>query len=106
MTVTSVAVPSAYAGSPKRGPVTRLLEEERWLALVLLLPTLVLLGLFIAYPFFKGVELAVTDTKTDYDGALADPAKVNKEYKLLWLGIARVGWKMFVNQKIPNFLAA
>ena len=33
--------------------------------------------------------LAVTDTKTDYDGALADPAKVNKEYKLIWIGIGR-----------------
>src|SRR6266403_5977365 len=68
MTFTSVAVPSAYAGSPKRGPVTRLLEDERWLALVLLIPTLVLLGLFIAYPFFKGVELAVTDTKVGVPG--------------------------------------
>jgi len=58
MTFTSVAAPSAYAGTPKRGPVTRLLEDERWLAMVLLLPTLVLLGLFIAYPFFKGVELS------------------------------------------------
>src|SRR3954471_23283249 len=68
MTFTSVAAPSVYAGSPKRGPVTRLLEDERWLALVLLLPTLVLLGLFIAYPFFKGVELSVTDTKVGVPG--------------------------------------
>src|SRR5947209_12796068 len=68
MTFTSVAAPRAYAGSPKRGPVTRLLEEERWLALVLLLPTLLLLGFFIAYPFFKGVELAVTDTKVGVPG--------------------------------------
>jgi len=68
MTFTSVAAPSAYAGSPKRGPVTRLLEDERWLAILLLLPTLVLLGLFIAYPFFKGVELSVTDTKVGVPG--------------------------------------
>ena len=68
MTFTSIAAPSAYAGSPKRGPVTRLLEAERWLAMVLLLPTLVLLGLFIAYPFFKGVELSVTDTKVGVPG--------------------------------------
>src|SRR6202045_1874861 len=68
MTFTSVAAPGAYAGSPKRGPVTRLLEDERWLAMVLLLPTLVLLGLFIAYPFFKGVELSVTDTKVGVPG--------------------------------------
>src|SRR5438105_8137033 len=68
MTFTSVAAPSAYAGTPKRGPVTRLLEDERWLALVLLLPTLALLGLFIAYPFVKGVELSVTDAKVGVPG--------------------------------------
>src|SRR6266478_8850878 len=68
MTFTSVAAPSTYAGTPKRGPVTRLLEDERWLAIVLLVPTLVLLGLFIAYPFFKGVELSVTDTKVGVPG--------------------------------------
>jgi multiple sugar transport system permease protein len=62
------ATARAYAGTPKRGPVTRLLEDERWLAMVLLLPTLVLLGLFIAYPFFKGVELSVTDTKVGVPG--------------------------------------
>src|SRR5260370_17542298 len=68
MTFPSVAAASAYAGTPKRGPVTRLLEDERWLALVLLVPTLALLGLFIAYPFFKGVELSVTDTKVGVPG--------------------------------------
>src|SRR5215471_7582011 len=36
MTFTALATPSAYAGAPKRGPVTRLLEDERWLAMVLL----------------------------------------------------------------------
>src|SRR5271168_4812845 len=68
MTFTSVAAPSAYAGTPKRGPVTRLLEDERWLAATLLLPTVVLLGLFIAYPFVKGVELSVTDAKVGFPG--------------------------------------
>src|SRR5437868_14678645 len=69
MTFTSLATPTAYAGSPKRGPVTRLLEDERWLALVLLLPTVVLLLLFIAYPFAKGVELSVTDAKVGVPGS-------------------------------------
>jgi multiple sugar transport system permease protein len=68
MTYSSVAAPRAYAGSPKRGPVTRLLEDERWLALALLLPTMILLGLFIAYPFVKGVELSVTDAKVGVPG--------------------------------------
>jgi multiple sugar transport system permease protein len=57
-----------YVGAPRRGPVTRLLEDERWLALVLLLPTMVLLALFIAYPFVKGVELSVTDAKVGVPG--------------------------------------
>src|SRR6516162_10649397 len=68
MTFTTVATPSVYAGSPKRGPVTRLLEDERWLAMVLLLPTLALLGLFIAYPFIEGVRLSVTDAKVGVPG--------------------------------------
>src|SRR5216684_4364582 len=58
----------AYVATPRRGPITRLLEEERWLASVLLFPTIVLLGLFIAYPFVKGVLLSVTDTKVGIPG--------------------------------------
>ena len=45
-----------------------MLEDERWLAMLLLLPTLVLLGLFIAYPFVEGVRLSVTDTKVGVPG--------------------------------------
>src|SRR5256885_13431257 len=41
-------------------PRFRLLEDERWLAFVLLVPTMVLLGLFIAYPFVRGILLSVT----------------------------------------------
>jgi multiple sugar transport system permease protein len=55
-------------GTPTRGPITRLLEDERWLAVALLLPTVVLLGLFIAYPFVKGVLLSVTDAKVGIPG--------------------------------------
>ena len=68
MTFTTIAAPRAYAGAPRRGPVTRLLEDERWLALLLLLPTLVLLGVFIAYPFLKGIQLSVTDAKVGVPG--------------------------------------
>jgi multiple sugar transport system permease protein len=60
--------PRVYIATPRRGPITRLLEDERWLASVLLMPTIVLLGLFIAYPFVKGVLLAVTDTKVGIPG--------------------------------------
>jgi len=68
MAVTSYALSEPRAGASQRGALTRTLEDERWLALVLLLPTLVLLGLFIAYPFVKGVELSVTDTKVGVAG--------------------------------------
>ena len=68
MTFTTVAAPRAYVGSPRRGPLTRLLEDERWLAMLLLLPTVALLGLFIAYPFVKGVMLSVTDARVGVPG--------------------------------------
>ena len=68
MAVSDVATRSAYA-VPRRGLITRALEDERWLAVVLLLPTIVLLVLFIGYPFAKGVLLSVTDTKVGVPGA-------------------------------------
>jgi multiple sugar transport system permease protein len=44
------------------------LEDERWFAAALLFPTAVLLGLFIAYPFFEGIWLALTDTRVGVPG--------------------------------------
>jgi multiple sugar transport system permease protein len=68
MAVSYAAGDRVHARAPRRGPVTRLLEDERWLAFFLLLPTVVLLGLFIAYPFAKGVQLSVTDAKVGVPG--------------------------------------
>jgi multiple sugar transport system permease protein len=69
MSLLSVFSPQVTAvGVPRRGPVTRLLEDERWLGLALLAPTVILLGVFIAYPFVKGVELSVTDTRVGIPG--------------------------------------
>jgi multiple sugar transport system permease protein len=68
MALTTVAHQAGYAATPRRGPVTRLLEDERWLAMLLLLPTLVLLALFIAYPFVEGIRLSVTDTTVGVPG--------------------------------------
>ena len=68
MATAEAAAPRQYVAAPRRGPVTRLLEDERRLAFCLLLPTIVLLGLFIAYPFFKGIELSVTDTTVGVPG--------------------------------------
>jgi len=55
----AVALPRAQA-RPSRG--LRFLESERLLAAVLLAPTVVLLGTFIAYPFVSGVWLSLSNT--------------------------------------------
>ena len=68
MAVTAYPLTEPYAQAPRRGLITRLLEDERWLAFVLMVPTMVLLLLFIAYPFGKGVELSVTDAKVGVPG--------------------------------------
>ncbi|MSP29193.1 MAG: sugar ABC transporter permease [Acetobacteraceae bacterium] len=43
-------------------------EDERWFAFALLLPTGILLALFIAYPFFQGIWLSLTDTRVGVPG--------------------------------------
>jgi len=68
MAISEAVGQRAFAQAPRRGLATRLLEDERWLAMALLLPTVVLLALFIAYPFVEGVLLAVTDTKVGVPG--------------------------------------
>jgi multiple sugar transport system permease protein len=68
MASVEVVASRQYVGTPRRGPITRLLEDERRLAFCLMLPTIVLLGLFIAYPFVKGIELSVTDTTVGVPG--------------------------------------
>jgi multiple sugar transport system permease protein len=68
MAISEAVGQRAFVRAPQRGMATRLLEDERWLAIALLLPTVVLLGLFIAYPFVQGVLLAITDTKVGVPG--------------------------------------
>jgi len=63
-----VAYVPTSAPAERHSLVSRLLEDERWLALALFLPTVVILGLFIAYPFVEGVLLAVTDAKVGVPG--------------------------------------
>jgi multiple sugar transport system permease protein len=55
----SVALPGRPSQTAR---VTRLLENETLLAAALLLPTMVILGLFIAYPFVMGVWLSLSST--------------------------------------------
>lgn len=49
-------------------PKWRPLERESTLALLLLLPTLTLLGLFIAYPFLRGIMLSITNARVGIPG--------------------------------------
>ena len=52
----------------QRGPITRALEREGTLAFSLLAPTLVILTLFIAYPFARGVWLALSNATVGEPG--------------------------------------
>ncbi len=61
-----VALPHPGTSRPAR--LTRFLENERLLAMLLLTPTVVLLGLFIAYPFVMGVWLSLSSTSVGNPG--------------------------------------
>jgi len=64
MAVAASNIGEVTVAKPKRRP----LENERNLAWLLLLPTMVLLGLFIAYPFMRGLMLSVTDSRVGVPG--------------------------------------
>src|SRR5499433_2835029 len=81
----AIAETQVYTPQAPR-PKVRLLEDERWLALVLLVPTLVLLGTFIAYPFLRGILLSVTDARVGVPGGFVGLANF---YKIFSDGIFR-----------------
>jgi multiple sugar transport system permease protein len=54
--------------SSREHPKAGRFEDQRWFAAALLFPTAVLLGLFIAYPFFEGIWLALTDARVGVPG--------------------------------------
>ena len=63
------ATTMATANVPMRRPSRqRLFEDERWLAALLLLPTMALLGAFIAYPFVRGILLSVSSARVGVPG--------------------------------------
>src|SRR5256885_15159209 len=66
MAIPSVATTGFGEPPPRRRQ--RIFEDERWLAFALLVPTMILLGLFIAYPFVRGIWLAVTDSRVGVPG--------------------------------------
>jgi multiple sugar transport system permease protein len=59
---------NASTGVATRGPISRMLEREDALAFWLLVPTLVLLTLFIAYPFVVGVWLSLSNATVGEPG--------------------------------------
>ena len=79
MAVTAVTT-TALGGTPPPRRRQRLLEDERKLAFMLLLPTMLLLGLFIAYPFVRGIVLSVTDSRVGVAGDFVGLAN----YRRLW----------------------
>src|SRR6201997_1185196 len=94
MAVSEALSQRALARAPPRGPTTRVLQDERWLAAALLLPTVILLGLFIAYPFVEGVWLSVTDARVGVPGSFVGLANFAA---LLHDSIFRVAvWNTFV----------
>lgn len=64
MTATTLSAAEGKRPSPR----LRRLEDERWLAMALLAPTAVLLGLFIAYPFVEGVLLSLSSARVGDPG--------------------------------------
>ncbi len=64
MATTTAPIERIIIAKPKWRP----LETEGNLALLLLLPTLTLLGLFIAYPFVRGIMLSVTNARVGVPG--------------------------------------
>jgi len=76
MTITAVST-TAF-GEPPPPRRNRIFEDERWLAFALLVPTVVLLGLFIAYPFVRGILLAVTDSRVGVPGNFVGFANFTK----------------------------
>jgi multiple sugar transport system permease protein len=94
MALSDLVTQREFVPAKRRGTAARLLEDEGWLAAVLLSPTVVLLGLFIAYPFVEGVWLAVTDTTVGVPGKFVGLANFKA---LLSDSIFRVAvWNTFV----------
>jgi len=91
MTVTAV---SGVAQARRPVPRLRRLEDERWLALVLLTPTAVLLGLFIAYPFFEGVMLSLSSARVGDPGQFVGLANFVKLWDddIFWTSVWNTFW--------------
>jgi multiple sugar transport system permease protein len=74
MAIAEAQVYTPQAPRPKYRP----LEDERWLAFFLVAPALLLLALFIAYPFIEGIWLAVTNSRVGVRGEFVGFANFTK----------------------------
>ena len=64
----ATAVPAIVPVARRAGARGKLLEDERVLGWILLAPTILLLALFIAYPFVKGVWISLTSATVGVPG--------------------------------------
>src|SRR4051812_5179226 len=78
MSATTTTAPSVGLRRAPRGRLSMLFEDERWLAMALLFPTMVLLGLFIAYPFVTGVLLSMSSARVGMPGEFVGMANFAK----------------------------
>ncbi len=77
---TGIEVALPRQGATRPAGLTRFLENERLLAMALLSPTVVLLGLFIAYPFVMGVWLSLSSTSVGNPGVFVGLANFIKAW--------------------------
>jgi multiple sugar transport system permease protein len=77
---TAATVPLAAPRIAGPRGLTRFLESERLLATMLLAPTVLLLGLFIAYPFVMGVWLSLSNTSVGNPGRFVGLANFLKAW--------------------------
>ena len=70
-----------HPGTSRPAGLTRFLESERLLALILLAPAVILLGVFIAYPFAVGVWLSLSDTSVGNPGHFVGLANFVKAWQ-------------------------
>jgi multiple sugar transport system permease protein len=73
-----VALPRRHTSQP--AGLTRFLESEGLLATVLLAPTVLMLGMFIAYPFVMGVWLSLSSTSVGNPGTFVGLANFVKAW--------------------------
>jgi multiple sugar transport system permease protein len=98
MALATASVQSLPGGIKSPIPKWRPLEDERWLAALLLLPTMVLLGLFIAYPFVKGIMLSVSSAKVGVPGEWVGFDNFSRLFSdpIFWLVVKNTIWYTFI----------